>query len=384
MRTSKLKIIIFDKNHLTMRYTILALFISLFLACETTPKDRFSINGKAPGVLNGMRAYLKGVNEQGRLIDKDTAVVVDEKFSFEGTRNEPSLEFLFIDGIQGNAPLIVENGLIEMAVVKDSLHTSKASGTENNEKFYAFLNDQMELAKKQRTLMTSFRSGNKNANDAEALKNLNETIAELPFNFINEHKNSYVAAILLENKTYDKQVPLSKIENTFDILSNDLKTSSYGKRITDFIATKKSEKTVNVGDMAPDFSGQTPEGKTLALNDIKGKVTIIDFWASWCGPCRRENPNVVKMYNTYHEKGLEIIGVSLDRNGQKNRWIQAISDDNLTWHHVSNLEFWQDPIARLYNITAIPATFILNEKGEIVAKDLRGMDLENKVAELLN
>lgn len=391
MRTGKLKIIIFASKSPIMRFTIIALFISLFLACEQAPKNSFYLEGKAPGVFNGMRAYLKSVNEQGRLVDKDTAIVIDERFFFEGSRKEPSLEFLFIDGIQGNAPLIVENGTIEMTVEKDSIHTSKITGTSNNEKFSSFLKDQFKLGKKQRELISVLRTNTGSPSDSatikntnEALKTLNETIANHPFNFINEHKDSYAAVIILENKTYDQQAPLSKIENSFDALPDNLKSSFYGKRITDFITAKKSEKTVNIGDIAPDFSAQTPDGKALALNNIRGKVTIIDFWASWCGPCRRENPNVVKMYNKYHGKGLEIIGVSLDRNGQKDRWIKAIADDNLTWHHVSNLEFWQDPIARLYNVRAIPATFILNEKGEIVAKDLRGQALEDKVAELLN
>jgi peroxiredoxin len=382
MRTAKLKIIIFVPNSPIMRYTILTFFICLLLSCETTPKDSFQISGKAPNILNGMRAYLKAVNEQGRLVNKDTAIVIDEKFSFEGIRNEPNLEFLFIDGTQGNLPLIIENGAIEIAAFKDSLITSIVSGTPNNEKFQSFLKEQFQLAKKQRALMETLRNAPENANDD--LVALNKSLSELPYNFINEHHDSYASVIILESKTYDQQAPLGKIESSFDALSNDLKTSSYGKRIKDFIATKKAEVTVNIGDVAPDFSGQTPDGNTLALSDIKGKVTIIDFWASWCGPCRRENPNVVKMYNKYHEKGLEIIGVSLDRSEQKDRWIQAIADDKLTWHHVSNLEFWQDPIARLYNIRSIPATFILNEQGEIVAKNLRGQELEDKVAELLN
>ena len=125
----------------------------------------------------------------------------------------------------------------------------------------------------------------------------------------------------------------------------------------------------------------------VSLNDVKGKVTIIDFWAAWCGPCRRENPNVVRIYNKYHDQGLEIIGVSLDgtRNQKdpKNAWLNAIKKDELTWTHVSNLQYFQDPVAQLYNINAIPATFILDEKGKIVAKNLRGRALELKVQELL-
>ena len=374
-----------------MKYAILFLFIGIFLSCEKAPKDSFNINIKAPGVHNGMRAYLKVTNEQGRLIDIDTAIVIDEKFSFIGTRDEPSLEYLFINGIDSNISLIVENGDIEILIEKDSLHTSKVIGSDNNTHFSSFIAEQIALGKKQKELMGILRSNVGNVNQetfnktGETLKTLNETIANSHFSFINAHKDSYAAVIVLENKTYDKQAPLEKIETSFNELASNLKTSSYGKRISDFIRTKKAEKsTVQIGDIAPDFSAQNPEGKTLTLNDVKGKVTIIDFWASWCGPCRHENPNVVKMYNKYHAKGLEIIGVSLDREGQKDRWIQAIADDKLSWHHVSNLQFWQEPIARLYNVRSIPSTYILDQEGKIVAKDLRGQALENKVAELLN
>lgn len=139
-----------------------------------------------------------------------------------------------------------------------------------------------------------------------------------------------------------------------------------------------------IGDYAPTFTSKTPEGKDLSLNDVDAKVIVLDFWASWCGPCRRENPNVVRMYNQYHDKGLEIVGISLDKQGQKDRWLKAIKDDNLTWHHVSNLNYFSDPVARLYNIRSIPATYILDEDGKIVAKNLRGARLEAKIKELLD
>ena len=112
-----------------------------------------------------------------------------------------------------------------------------------------------------------------------------------------------------------------------------------------------------------------------------GKVTIIDFWASWCKPCRIENPNVVKIYNKYHDKGLNIIGVSLDKT--QNSWTKAIADDQLAWNHVSNLKYWQEPIAQQYGVRSIPSTFILDQDGNIVAKNLRGYALENKISELL-
>lgn len=129
-------------------------------------------------------------------------------------------------------------------------------------------------------------------------------------------------------------------------------------------------------------------GNPLTLYDIKGKVTIIDFWAAWCGPCRRENPNVVKVYNQFHDKGLEIIGVSLDgtpRQGDaKAAWLKAVEDDKLTWHQVSNLQYFNGPVAKLYDINSIPATYIIDKEGTIIAKNLRGIALEQKIAELLN
>ena len=120
----------------------------------------------------------------------------------------------------------------------------------------------------------------------------------------------------------------------------------------------------------------------MSLSDIKNKLVLIDFWASWCRPCRLENPNFVKLYDKYHEKGLNIISVSLDRENQKSRWIKAIEKDNLSWYNVSNLKYWQDPVALMYNISSIPATFILDDKGTIIATRLRGSALEKKIDEL--
>ncbi|WP_397363071.1 peroxiredoxin family protein [Olleya sp. R77988] len=139
----------------------------------------------------------------------------------------------------------------------------------------------------------------------------------------------------------------------------------------------------NIGDYAPTFTAKTPEGTDLALADIKGEVIILDFWASWCEPCRRENPNVVKMYNKYHDKGLEIVGISLDKAGQKQRWTNAIQKDKLTWKHLSNLKGWSEPIAQTYGVRSIPATYILDGEGKIIAKNLRGKALEDKIAEIL-
>ncbi|RYG32810.1 MAG: TlpA family protein disulfide reductase, partial [Chitinophagaceae bacterium] len=136
-----------------------------------------------------------------------------------------------------------------------------------------------------------------------------------------------------------------------------------------------------VGGTAPDIKLPGPDGSEIALSSLRGKYVLIDFWASWCGPCRQENPNVVRLYNKYKDQNFEIFGVSLDKD--KEKWLQAIQKDNLTWIHVSDLKFWQSEAAGLYNITSIPATVLIDPQGKIIAKNLRGQALEEKVAELV-
>lgn len=135
------------------------------------------------------------------------------------------------------------------------------------------------------------------------------------------------------------------------------------------------------GAVAPDFTQQSPEGEDVSLSDLKGKVVLIDFWASWCGPCRRENPNVVRMYNKYKDQGFEILGVSLDK--RKAPWVKAIEKDGLTWYHVSDLKGWQNEVAQMYSVTSVPHTVLLDREGKIVARNLRGEPLEQKVAEVI-
>ena len=146
---------------------------------------------------------------------------------------------------------------------------------------------------------------------------------------------------------------------------------------------EREAKTKNtaIGAKAPDFSAPGPDGEQIALNDVLGKVTLVDFWAAWCKPCRAENPNVVAAYKKYHDKGLNILGVSLDRKADA--WKKAIADDGLEWNHVSHVQYF-GPIAKLYNVDAIPAAFLLDENGIIIAKNLRGKALHDKISELLD
>jgi peroxiredoxin len=152
--------------------------------------------------------------------------------------------------------------------------------------------------------------------------------------------------------------------------------------IKDMSSRVKELKNVAVGQKAPDFTLNDVNGTPLSLSSKFGsKLLLIDFWASWCHPCRMENPNVVKVYNEFHKKGFDVIGVSLDRS--KEDWVKAIADDKLTWTHVSDLKYWDNAAAKLYAVNSIPANFLLDENGVIIAKNLREGDLYNKVKEIL-
>ena len=141
-------------------------------------------------------------------------------------------------------------------------------------------------------------------------------------------------------------------------------------------------RALSVGQVAPDFELPNPEGEMIKLSDLRGKYVLIDFWAAWCKPCREENPNVVRLYNEYKDKGFEVFGVSLDRS--KEDWVKAIKDDGLTWTQVSDLKYFNSAAAELYKIDAIPATYMIDPDGKIIAKDLRGPSLENKLSELFD
>jgi thiol-disulfide isomerase/thioredoxin len=208
---------------------------------------------------------------------------------------------------------------------------------------------------------------------------LQKELLEYTSTFPENNPTSFLSVLLLDNMFNQPEVNIQKIKLVYESLMPKLQKTKPGLSIKTKI---ENYKEISVGNVAPDFSGPTPDGKIRSLKASLGKVTIIDFWASWCGPCRKENPNVVALYNEFHSKGLNIIGVSLDKDAAK--WNEAIAKDSLTWYHVSNLQFWTDPIAVLYNIKSIPATYILDEKGVIIATNLRGEELRAKIASILN
>lgn len=372
----------------------------LFFSCNTEKKaeierDTYLVMGEAPGVYNGIRAYLQTSDPRGRKINVDTAIVMNGQFKFEGKVDTPQLWNLNINSVAGDFPLIVENKEISVTIDKEDMSKTKISGTQANEDLMA-LNAKVESYRAKsvalnNTIRNTTDTGEKSKLALEFSQHTKE-LKNLPIAFAREHKNSLYSLVVLDNLLKNKEADINELSEIYNGLDESIKSSKLGVNINSRFESIKKERELTsateIGKPAPDFTAPTPDGSKFNLKQNLGKVTIVDFWAAWCGPCRRENPNVVKVYNKYHSKGLKIIGVSLDGTGRqadpKAAWLKAIEQDKLTWHHVSNLNYFNDPVARAYNIRSIPATFILDEKGTIIAKNLRGAALEAKIAELLD
>ena len=373
------------------RFSILCLILLIF-GCESknSSAKEYVIKGQAEGIYNGVRVYLKTSEGGQNSRVTDTAIVVNELFEFKGTIDAPQMRILTVNGIAGQTALVLEPGETQAVIYKDSIYKSIAKGGDNNRVFTDYKKGYQLIINKISRLQKDYMLSK---DDPEAVieiqkrnKSMRSELKDYGLNFIKSNSGSDFSLILLDVITEQKGFNATLAQEVFKNMPIALLKKPYNKNLTQRISFKIQNEInkvdITVGVKAPDFTAPNPEGKMLTLNKILGEVTILDFWASWCKPCRVENPNFVRIFNKYHDKGLEIISVSLDREGQKSAWVSAIEKDNLNWYNVSNLKFWQDPIAQLYNISSIPATFVLDSEGKILATRLRGQALEAKIAEL--
>jgi peroxiredoxin len=374
---------------------IFIISIVLLFSCKPSTSNsdvEYEVIVKADGVYDGLRAYLLKTENGRNKTATDTAIVFNGAFRFKGNINGAEMRTLTIDGVRGQTSFFIEPGLINVKLYKDSIHTSKVEGTYNNSVFNDYKNKYQEKIEAVEAIKTEFLNSKQ---DVEVLKKLQTTgdslrsqLKNFGYEFIETNNNSDFSLYILDGLTSQKGFDLELADSAFKTIETSIKTKNesnqlISNRIKQKIESSPNKGKIKIGMQAPDFSAPNPEGKQVTLSDIKGKVTIVDFWASWCKPCRIENPNLVKLYDKYHSKGLEIISVSLERGNQKAFWIEAIKKDQLNWYNVSNLKFWQDPIAQAYSVNSIPATFILDENGVLIAERLRGAELEAKIKSLL-
>ncbi|MDA6070300.1 AhpC/TSA family protein [Flavobacterium sp. AC] len=196
--------------------------------------------------------------------------------------------------------------------------------------------------------------------------------------FITEHPSSIVSAYVLYRNWSYRLTPEQILQN-IALLDKSQQNSTYVKELKELVTVLNG---LQVGKKAPDFTSKDPDGKSVRFSENLKGYTLVDFWASWCAPCRKENPNIVAAYKEYHDKGFNIIGISLDK--KKENWIKGIKDDHLDWLQVSELIYWNSEIAKLYGVRAIPANYLVNSKGIIVARNLRGEELQSTLKSLLN
>jgi peroxiredoxin len=342
----------------------------------------YTLTGKIINAVPG-KLYLEEMSPKGYVKRDSVNIGPEGKFTFKGKVEEPTIYRL---GTAPNAAfsLILENKAIE--VEADAANFSKRATFKNS--------DESVLLHEMRALRAASQERQANLQKDEKYKDMQTNMetqkafmqayegeqqrfmAEIR-NLIRKHPTSPVSAYLTGN-VLELESNLAFADSMTTVFNKNIPSSRYAKEVP---AKVKQTRDTAVGSVAPDFTLATPDGKQLALSSLRGKYVLLDFWASWCGPCRRENPNVVKAYNAYKDKGFTILGVSLDDN--KDKWQAAIEKDQLTWAHVSDLKGWGSAAGQLYRVNSIPASYLLDKQGRIVAKNLRGAELEAKLAELM-
>jgi peroxiredoxin len=359
---------------------VFAIFVFALAAfsCQSA-KDEFSIKGSISGVDKGKVYLMKLAGNQP--VPVDSSVISGGNFTFKGKMEIPDMRILRLDKQDYFAQFFLGNNKITITTSKDSLRNTKITGSPTQDVFNIYVAEMEKLSKDVKALQDKFQgamavnntdAANKAKIDYQAMIDNNKVYTK---NFIKEHSNSVVAAFILLQ--YATQLDESELAEMVGKFAPEIDKSEYVAQLKALI---QEQKKTAIGVVAPDFTMNDTEGKPVKLSSLKGKVVLVDFWAAWCGPCRQENPNVVKIYQQYHSKGFEILGVSLDRT--KEDWLKAIKDDNLTWIHVSDLQYWQNAAARLYGVNAIPQSFLLDKDGKIIGKGLRGEELAKKLMEI--
>jgi len=307
--------------------------------------------------------------------------IIEGKFRIKLPTAEPTLYFLFIGDQARPIELFLEPKRVVIQPIQGDSTEYTVKGSPSHLEFRSFVKRFLPLVQQTNQLANSVNQAPDPVKRDSLFKlyeigqqgiqaAIDSTVVAIP--------KSPVAPFVL-SATYGFNQDIQLLETRFNKLDSTVKKLQTGKQIASMIADAKIG---SVGSEAMDFTQDDVDGKAVSLSSFRGKYVLVDFWASWCGPCRNENPNVVENFNRFKEKNFTVLGVSLDRQGQKDRWLQAIAEDKLNWTHVSDLQFWNNAVAKQYKIQSIPQNLLIDPNGIIIAKNLRGEALGQKLCEL--
>ena len=368
-------------------FKVLGLSFLFFLNSCGSSDNQFELIGNAD-VSDGTMIYVLQADQNNQPYIKDSTSVQSNTFKFKGVSSTPQISYIQVEGVNGYVLAILENGDIKADIDKDDISNSRVYGTKSNDDFIKYKSETKSLVDVMNNISSEAQNAIMSGDVVTAMeleKEYNSKEREVmlyEWDFIVDNLDSYMSALLLEVFMIENKVNKDSIIDVYESFSNRIKVSDVGKNIADLLS--QFEDPIEVGEIAPDFTAPSIDGPDVTLSNelVNNKVTLLDFWAAWCRPCRIENPNLVRLHKKYKDAGFDIIGVSLDRT--REQWEQAVIDDNLPWTQVSNLNFWNDPVARRYSIRAIPQSYLLNKDGLVMGKNLRGQELEDRILSLLN
>jgi len=371
-----------SQKNTQMKNIFLFAISALVLMASCQPQAAgFKLTGKLEGAAD--KIVVISIYDKAGMNVLDTLTITDGVVNYSTELKEPVFVVVGEAGSRNTVKFFAENVDYTINGVLDNVSEAAITGGVMYDIYKPVSDASKAFNEKGKELESAYKEAREAGDTAKqsaiiAEYEANEAIVkEKKIEVIKANSTSAVAAFIVSN-VYGHGA-IDEMKDGLAMLDASLTSSTYYKKVSEKIEKLEA---VEIGKMAPDFTMNDAEGNPVALSSFKGKYLLIDFWASWCGPCRRENPHVVELYAEFKDKGFDILGVSLDQ--KKDAWLKAIEDDKLTWNHVSDLKGWGNEAAKLYAVSGIPHTVLLDKEGKIIAKNLRGDDLRNKVAELLN